>query len=78
MLWMLSANLMSDSRIMSVPRSVIALIFFVCLGQLVDMLRELQFCIAMDMLVRIPVSRLAAAAAGNALGDLAILGHIHL
>ena len=78
MLCMLSANLMSDSRIMSVPRSVIALIFFVCLGQLVDMLRELQFCIAMDMLVRIPVSRLAAAAAGNALGDLAILGHIHL
>ena len=78
MLCLLSANLMSDSRIMSVPRSVIALIFFVCLGQLVDMLRELQFCIAMDMLVRIPVSRLAAAAAGNALGDLANLGHIHL
>ena len=78
MLWMLLANLMSDNRIMSVPRSVIALIFFVCLGQLVDMLRELQFWIAMDMLVRIPVSRLAAAAAGNALGDLAILGHIHL
>ena len=69
---------MSDNRIMSVPRSVIALIFFVCLGQLVDMLSELQFWIAIDMLVRIPVSRLAAAAAGNALGDLAILGHIHL
>ena len=29
---------------MSVPRLVILFIFFNCLGQLVDTLRELQFC----------------------------------
>jgi hypothetical protein len=30
---------------MSVFSSIMALIFFSCLGQLVDTLRELQFCI---------------------------------
>ena len=37
--------LVSHSMIISVFKSTIAFTFFICLGQLVDMLRELKFCI---------------------------------
>ena len=36
-------SLRSERKIMSVPRSVIHLIFLSCLGQLVETFRELQF-----------------------------------
>ena len=37
--------LVSHNIIISVFKSTIAFTFFICFGQLVDMLRELQFCI---------------------------------
>ena len=64
---------------MSVPRLVILFIFFNCLGQLVDTLRELQFCAEQVRFCRI-VLRVRAAgswppAAG--LGDRETRGSSH-
>ena len=45
---------------MSVPRLVILFIFFNCLGQLVDTLRELQFCAEQVRFCRIVLRVMAA------------------
>ena len=61
---------------MSVPRSVIHLIFFSCLGQLVETFRELQFCAEQVRFCKIVV-RVRAAGRGPpaaGLGDRADLG----
>ena len=47
-------SLMSDRKIMSVFKSNIAFTFLSCFGQDVETLRELQFCIPIDKVVRIP------------------------
>jgi hypothetical protein len=46
----LFARRISDKNIISLPDSTIEAIFLICLSQLVDMFRELQFCIPNEML----------------------------